>query len=126
MTNETVLKISGFKLFLTKTKGQFEKFRTISRTVAQAKRSYYDQLCKEYCLFFFIYVLQALFHNLTMVPYEKNVFSEYHNNKEGRNVFYDTTDQRIAESADRLKGINRESYEYINEFIEQEAREIDV
>lgn len=61
-----------------------------------------------------------------MVPYEKNVFSEYHGNQTGKNVFFDTTDQRVVESAERLKTCNRDSFEYINEYIEQESREIDV
>jgi len=112
LNNETVMKISQFKVFLQKTQGYFENFKKIARSVSQARRNFYDQF--------------AQFHNQVCVEYEKNVFSEYHNSSNGKNIFSDPTNFALIERVDKIKTASSQpSLEYLYEWIKVESREIE-
>lgn len=120
------MKIAGFKVFLQKTQGYFENFMKIARSVAQARRSYYEQFGKLQNIELIINIL-ALFHNNVCLEYEKNVFSEYHNNTAGKNVFTDPNNIVLNEKADKIKAaVHEPSLEYLYEWLKIESREIDV
>lgn len=112
LNNETVMKIAGFKVFLQKTQGYFENFMKIARSVAQARRTFYEQF--------------ALFHNNVALEYEKHVFSEYHNNAAGKNVFSDPNNIALNDRADKIKAaVHEPSLEYLYEWLKIESREIE-
>ena len=68
----------------------------------------------------------ANLHHAAYVPYEKNIFSEYHDNKDDKNVFSNANEGQ-TEAAEKLKdAATRDSVEHIYEWIEQDSREIDV
>jgi len=56
--------------------------------------------------------------------YEKNVFSEYHGNKENKGVFSDPQNSKIIEKIEELK--EQQSVEYFYEWIQIEGRDIEV
>jgi len=112
LNNETVMKIAAFKVFLQKTQGHFSNFKKIARSVSQARRTFYEQF--------------ANFHNQVCVEYEKNVFSEYHNHSNNKNVFDDPSNFVLIERVDRIKQASSQpSLEYLYEWIKAESREIE-
>jgi len=69
----------------------------------------------------------AQFHNQVCVEYEKNVFAEYHNSSNGKNIFNDPTNFVMAERVDKIKQASSQpSLEYLYEWIKVESREIEV
>ena len=120
------MKIAGFKVFLQKTQGYFENFMKIARSVAQARRVFYEQFGKLQNRELTTNIL-ALFHNNVCLEYEKNVFSEYHNNTPGKNVFSDPNNIALNDRADKLKqAVHEPSLEYLYEWLKIESREIEV
>ena len=71
--------------------------------------------------------LPATFHNQVCTEYEKNVFSEYHNNTSGKNIFTSPANEKIGENVDKIKlASTQPSLEYLYEWIKLESREIEV
>lgn len=68
-----------------------------------------------------------MFHNQVCVEYEKNVFSEYHGNAQGKNVFAAVESPDLVEKADKIKqASNTPSLEYLYEWLKIECGEIEV
>ena len=71
-------------------------------------------------------IFKANFHNQVCVEYEKNVFSEYHNHSNNKNVFDDPSNFVLIERVDRIKQASSQpSLEYLYEWIKAESREIE-
>jgi len=112
LNNEVVNRIHLFKVFLQKTQGYFENFKKVAKNVTLARRAFYEQF--------------ATFHNQVCTEYEKNVFSEYHNNTAGKNIFTCATNENIGENVDKIKlASTQPSLEYLYEWIKIESREIE-
>ena len=121
------MKISQFKVFLQKTQGYFENFKKIARNVAQAKRKFYDQFGNNIVLICQLHTYIAQFHTQVCVEYEKNIFSEYHNHSNEKNIFSDPTNFVLNERIEKIKGASSQpSLEYLYEWIKVESREIEV
>jgi DNA-directed RNA polymerase subunit H (RpoH/RPB5) len=112
LNNDTIKKIVEFNSFLKKAALTFKNFKQIAKTMALAKKSYYDQF--------------ILFHNMCMVEYEKTCVAEYSGNKESKYAFNSTNNLKLTQILMTMKqSFAQESLEKVYEFMKSESHEID-
>jgi len=68
----------------------------------------------------------GVFHEQVCAPYERVVYSQYHGNNDEMNVFDEKNNTKFNETVEKLKEPSLLSYEDIDEYIDNEIREIDV
>lgn len=75
----------------------------------------------------FVIEFLATFHDQVAVPYEKNIYSKYHEDHEGKNVFANPNSTKLTENAEKLKeAASKESFGVYDDYLGEEIREIEV
>jgi len=103
--------ITNFKLYLIKTKGYLENIKKNSKSISSAKKHFYNQL--------------SIFQEQVCAQYEKVAYSQYHGNKEEKNVFSEANNIKFTNAVSKLKEPSLPSYETIHEYIDEETKEIE-
>jgi len=113
LNNETVLKIASFRTFLKGIQESFIPFKKASREAIEARKAFYEGF--------------AEFHQIACEEYEKNILSEYHDQKDGVFVFSNSKNTiRYQEKIGKIKeATNNDSIEHLCEWIKSEKDEID-
>jgi len=112
LSNEKALKIFNFQLYLKKMKESFEIYKNMAKSLANAKRDYYNRL--------------ALFHKHVLIDYEEKCLTEYTNGSQTPFVF---RNEQEPDSNVHIKKIeeacNKMSFEAFYKLVKMEARELE-
>jgi hypothetical protein len=112
LNNEVMMRITNFRMLITKGKGYLENFRKISERTVAIGKEYYSQI--------------STFHDQVAVPYEKNIYSKYHEDHDGKNVFANPSNAKLNEQAEKLKeAASKESFSVYDDYLGEEIREIE-
>lgn len=112
LNNEVMSKISNFRMLITKAKGYLENFKRISERTVAVGKEFYSQI--------------STFNDQVAVPYEKNVYSKYHEDLESKNVFANPNNFKLTEQVEKIKeAASKESYIHYDDYLGEEIREIE-